>query len=131
MLANVLLPICLIALLGYWAVRSGFIASGYIQPLSQFVMKVSLPAFLVQALASKNLAEIWHPAYFIGYGGGSLSAVCADILAVPEVFHPVDDPCQCLGHGRLHVQYRFYRYRDFDPAAGQPFRCLSLLNFNY
>lgn len=72
MLANVLLPICLIALLGYWAVRSGFIASGHIQPLSQFVMKVSLPAFLVQALASKNLAEIWHPAYFIGYGGGSL-----------------------------------------------------------
>ena len=60
MLANVLLPICLIALLGYWAVRSGFIASGHIQPLSQFVMKVSLPAFLVQALASTRLGVTYH-----------------------------------------------------------------------
>lgn len=72
MLTTVLLPICFIVFLGYWAVRRGYVASAHIQPLSQFVMKVSLPAFLLQALAGKNLAEIWHPAYFLGYGGGSL-----------------------------------------------------------
>lgn len=72
MLTTVLLPICFIVFLGYWAVRRGYVASAHIQPLSQFVMKVSLPAFLLQALAGKNLAEIWHPAYFFGYGGGSV-----------------------------------------------------------
>ncbi|CAM4065693.1 AEC family transporter [Acinetobacter pragensis] len=87
MLASVLLPICLIVLLGYWAIRNGFIEAGHLQALSQFVMKVSLPAFLVQALASKNLAEIWHPGYFIGYGGGSLLLFLLTLLLCRKVFN--------------------------------------------
>lgn len=43
-----------------------------IKALSAFVIKVALPAFLIQSLAHKNLQDIWHPAYFIAYGGGSL-----------------------------------------------------------
>lgn len=35
-------------------------------------MKISLPAFLLQALASKHLSDIWSPQYFIAYAGGSL-----------------------------------------------------------
>ena len=41
----------------------------------------ALPAFLLHALASRNLSEIWHPSYFIAYGGGSLLLfVCAFVL---------------------------------------------------
>lgn len=89
MLTTVLLPICLIVFLGYWAVLRGYVASANLQPLSQFVIKVSLPAFLLQALAGKNLAEIWHPAYFLGYGGGSLLLfvlaywVCRKVFSQP------------------------------------------------
>ncbi|MDR6797977.1 putative permease [Acinetobacter calcoaceticus] len=36
------------------------------------MIKISLPAFLIHSLANKNLQDIWHPAYFIAYGGGSL-----------------------------------------------------------
>ena len=71
-LLSILFPICAVVLLGYFAVRSQFIDANAIQVLGQFVMKVALPAFLLQALASKSLAEIWSPAYFLGYGGGSI-----------------------------------------------------------
>nr|WP_257220050.1 MULTISPECIES: AEC family transporter [unclassified Acinetobacter] len=69
---SILFPICTVVLLGYFAIRSQFIETSAIQFLGQFVMKVALPAFLLQALASKSLSEIWHPAYFLGYGGGSI-----------------------------------------------------------
>ena len=72
MLIQILFPICAIVLFGFFAVKTGFIQHSHIQALSQFVMKVSLPAFLVQALASKNLDEIWHPSYFFAYALGSL-----------------------------------------------------------
>ena len=72
MLLSILFPICTVVLLGYFAVRSQFIETSAIQFLGQFVLKVALPAFLLQALASKSLSEIWHPAYFLGYGGGSI-----------------------------------------------------------
>lgn len=72
MLLNILLPLVAVLALGYSSVRTNFLAATHIQALSQFVMKVSLPAFLLYALASKDLAEIWHPGYFIGYGLGSL-----------------------------------------------------------
>ena len=58
-LLSILFPICAVVLLGYFAVRSQFIETSAIQFLGQFVMKVALPAFLLQALASKSLSEIW------------------------------------------------------------------------
>ena len=36
------------------------------------ILLVVIAAFLLQALASKCFDEIWHPSYFIAYGGGSL-----------------------------------------------------------
>lgn len=72
MLLNILFPICAVVGLGYIAARMQFINPSLITAMSQFVMKISLPAFLLQALASKNLTDIWSPEYFIVYAGGSL-----------------------------------------------------------
>lgn len=72
MVLTVILPICLLLLLGFICVKFEFILPEHITGLSQFVFKISLPAFLLQALASKRFDEIWHPSYFIAYGGGSL-----------------------------------------------------------
>ncbi|MFV5491687.1 AEC family transporter [Acinetobacter sp. ASP199] len=72
MLFSILFPICAVVFLGYIAARTQFITPSLITAMSQFVMKISLPAFLLQALASKNLSDIWSPQYFIAYAGGSL-----------------------------------------------------------
>lgn len=45
MLLNILLPLVAVLALGYSSVRTNFLAATHIQALSQFVMKVSLPAF--------------------------------------------------------------------------------------
>lgn len=58
--------------MGYCSVLIKLVTPEQIKALSAFVIKIALPAFLIQSLANKNLQEIWHPAYFIAYGGGSL-----------------------------------------------------------
>lgn len=81
MVLSIILPIILLVLLGFTCVKGGLILSEQIKALSAFVIKIALPAFLLHALASRNLSEIWHPSYFIAYGGGSLLLfVCAFVL---------------------------------------------------
>ncbi|MDF7773024.1 AEC family transporter, partial [Acinetobacter baumannii] len=72
MVFQVILPILILLLMGYCSVLIKLVTPEQIKALSAFVIKISLPAFLIQSLANKNLQDIWHPAYFIAYGGGSL-----------------------------------------------------------
>ena len=72
MVFQVILPILILLLMGYCSVLIKLVTPEQIKALSTFVIKISLPAFLIQSLANKNLQDIWHPAYFIAYGGGSL-----------------------------------------------------------
>ena len=81
MVLSIILPIILLVLLGFACVKGGLMLSEQIKALGAFVIKIALPAFLLHALASRNLNEIWHPSYFIAYGGGSLLLfVCAFVL---------------------------------------------------
>lgn len=72
MVFQVILPILILLLMGYCSVLIKMVTPEQIKALNAFVIKIALPAFLIQSLAHKNLQEIWHPAYFIAYGGGSL-----------------------------------------------------------
>ncbi len=72
MVFQVILPILILLLMGYVCVLIKLVTPEQIRALSAFVIKISLPAFLIYSLANKNLQDIWHPAYFIAYGGGSL-----------------------------------------------------------
>lgn len=72
MVFQVILPILILLLMGYVCVLIKLVTPEQIRVLSAFVIKISLPAFLIHSLANKNLQDIWHPAYFIAYGGGSL-----------------------------------------------------------
>lgn len=72
MVLTVIVPILLLLLCGYGCVRSQMVSTVQIQALSAFVIKVALPALLFYALANKTLTEIWHPAYFVAYGGASI-----------------------------------------------------------
>lgn len=72
MVFQVILPILILLLMGYVCVLIKLVTPEQIKALSAFVIKISLPTFLIHSLANKNLQDIWHPAYFIAYGGGSL-----------------------------------------------------------
>ena len=69
---DVILPISLLVLMGYFAVSFKVLSKEHMQVLSAFVIKIALPAFLLYALSTKDLEEIWRPAYVIAYGVGSL-----------------------------------------------------------
>lgn len=69
---DVVFPISLIVIIGYLSVYFKILQAEHMQVLSGFVIKIALPAFLVLALSSKNIAELWHPSYVIAYGVGSL-----------------------------------------------------------
>lgn len=71
MVFNVLLPIFILLFLGYLSVKISLINKEQISALSAFVIRISLPALLLVALASKDLYEIWYPSYFFVYAGVS------------------------------------------------------------
>ncbi|RQL65783.1 transporter [Acinetobacter pittii] len=73
MVFQVILPILILLLMGYVCVLIKLVTPEQIRALSAFVIKISLPAFLIHSLANKNLQDIWHPAYFLAYGGGSFN----------------------------------------------------------
>ena len=65
-------PIFLIIALGYFAVRQNIIAQNVARGMGAFVMNFALPALLIKALSSRDIAEIIHADYLMAYGGGSL-----------------------------------------------------------
>lgn len=86
MVLSTILPIILLVMLGFACVKGGLILAEQIKALSAFVIKIALPAFLLHALASRNLHEIWHPSYFIAYGGGSLLLFVAAFVLYRQYF---------------------------------------------
>lgn len=98
MVLDVILPICLLLIFGFFCVKFKFILPEYIKGLSQFVFKISLPAFLLQALARQRLDQIWNPSYFIAYGGGSLL-----IFAVAFFFYRQYFRCRLTESGVLSM----------------------------
>ena len=127
MVLSVILPICLLLLLGFICVKFDFILAEHIKGLSQFVFKISLPAFLLQALASKRFDEIWNSSYFIAYGNGSLI-----IFALAFLLYQIFPGGNRTGvvHG-FHVQYRFYWHSNPDNADWATCSNLSFFDPDY
>ncbi|GAA5008956.1 AEC family transporter [Acinetobacter puyangensis] len=87
MVLTVILPIILLSVLGYLSVAFKLIMPVQIQALSAFVIKIALPAFLIYALSSKNIHELWHPSYVIAYAVGSLIIFASAYLLFWRYFH--------------------------------------------
>ena len=69
-------PIFILIALGFASVRSGLLSREHIRGMGVFVIKIALPALVVNALMHKQLHEIWQPQYLFAYGIASLLA-CA------------------------------------------------------
>lgn len=66
-------PIYLCISLGYAMVRWQVFSVSDVRVLGRFVMHIALPALLFNALASRPLDEVLHPAYLLAYAAGSLA----------------------------------------------------------
>lgn len=84
---DVIMPISLIVLMGYFSVAFKLLSREQVQTLSVFVIKIALPAFLLVALSSKDLDELWHPSYVIAYGVGSLIIFALAYVLYRKVLH--------------------------------------------
>lgn len=69
---SVILPIFIILSVGYLSLRLNMLNTTHVQAIIQFIIKISLPAFLLYALSTRSFDEIWQMPYFLGYLLGSL-----------------------------------------------------------
>lgn len=69
---SVILPIFIILSMGYLSLRLNMLNTTHVQAIIQFIIKISLPAFLLYALSTRSFDEIWQMPYFLGYLLGSL-----------------------------------------------------------
>lgn len=72
-------PIYLCIAAGYASVRWGMFSKADMRVFGQFVIQIALPALLFNALASRPLAEVMHPAYLLTYTVGSLAVLLGAI----------------------------------------------------
>ncbi|HAD70372.1 MAG TPA: AEC family transporter [Acinetobacter radioresistens] len=69
---SVIFPIFIILSVGYLSLRLNMLNTTHVQAIIQFIIKVSLPSFLLYALSTRSFDEIWQMPYFLGYLLGSL-----------------------------------------------------------
>lgn len=62
-MVDVILPLLILLALGAGVVYKNILQSVHMQALGDYVLKVSLPIFLFYNLATRNIYEIWQPAY--------------------------------------------------------------------
>lgn len=65
-------PVFILILLGFSAVRFGFLAKDNVRTLAWFVVNVGLPAAMFKALNSRSFEDILHYDYLLIFGAGSL-----------------------------------------------------------
>ena len=65
-------PIYIIVLAGYLATRFGVFERADMRVFGKFVLNFALPALIFNALATRHIREVLHPAYLLAYLGGSL-----------------------------------------------------------
>lgn len=99
MVFQVIIPIFLLLLTGYLSVLIRLITPEQIKAISALIIKISLPAFLIFALSNKTLNDIWHPSYFIAYGGGSLVIFVLAFCCFKYIFHHTLTPTAVLAMG--------------------------------
>lgn len=69
------LPLYLMILVGFAAVRSGYIDKGQVGALSQFTFKVCLPALIFSAVAMPRGEAGLNLAFLLAYAAGSMLAM--------------------------------------------------------
>jgi len=65
-------PIYIAIALGYAVTRAGLFDKTDMRTFGKFVISIALPALVFRTLATRHIAEVLDPTYFLAYCGGSL-----------------------------------------------------------
>lgn len=74
-------PIYFIVLIGYLCTRFALFEKTDMRVFGKFVLNLALPALIFNALATRHISEVLHPAYLLAYLGGSLLIMATAYLA--------------------------------------------------
>jgi malonate transporter and related proteins len=66
------LPVFLLVIAGFLAVRHGLFPESAVSALGSFVVRIALPVLLFHSLSQKPLAELFSGRYLAAYGAGSV-----------------------------------------------------------
>lgn len=87
MVFQVIVPIFIMLALGYATVKLNLLTKEQVRTVGAFVLKISLPALLLQSLASKDLHEIWLPDFFLIYASATILMFVVAFLIVSYYFN--------------------------------------------
>jgi len=83
---TITLPIYATILLGYLIVAKGWFSASDMRTLGRYVLNIALPALLFNAVASRDIAEVFHFGYMLVFLSGGL----ATIVLAGVWFHATD-----------------------------------------
>jgi malonate transporter and related proteins len=84
-IVSITAPIFLLILLGFLAVRAGWVAREGTVAMGRYVLTFALPALLFNALAARPLGQILVPGFLLAYVGGSLLAFAVGVAVAAAV----------------------------------------------
>lgn len=73
-------PIYAALAIGFLVVRQGWFSTGDMRVLGRYVMDIALPALLFNAVASRDVAEVFHPGYMLAFAAAGLGTVALSYL---------------------------------------------------
>ena len=109
-IVSITAPIFLIILLGFLAVRVGWVAREGTVAMGRYVLSFALPALLFHAVASRPLGQVLVPGFLLAYVGGSLLAFAIGVAVAAAVrrTHPLDNAFFGMGVAMSNSGYIVY-----------------------
>lgn len=68
-------PIYVVILIGFLTIRMGVFTQAEMRVFGKFVVKLALPSLIFNALAQRQISEIFNISYLLAYLGGSLTVL--------------------------------------------------------
>ena len=68
-------PIYAAIAIGYLIVAKGWFSADEMRVLGKYVLNIALPALLFNAIASRNISEVFHPGYMVIYLASGLATI--------------------------------------------------------
>ncbi len=107
---STVLPLFLVIVLGYAAIRSGYVRAEQIGPIAGFVVRIALPALIFNAVTSVSPGDALNWAFIAGYGGASLLTLGLGLSAGLLLFGLRVGPAAIMGLGMAGSNSGFMGY---------------------
>ncbi len=107
---STVLPLFLVILLGYAAIRSGYVRADQIGPIAGFVVRIALPALIFNAVTSVSPGDALNWPFIAGYAGASLLTLALGLAAGMLLFGLRVGPSAMMGLGMAGSNSGFMGY---------------------